>query len=197
MAWAAPNAYAHPLLLRTSGNASCNEMVSTEIVQAVQVRARPATPWDFFLVARCHVSLIFYLFAWGSLPLAGWRLGVLWELEGVTPPTESAVPNDYWSAGRLKKKDKNIMFTRRAILCTMKGHQKRGWRGKRALKRHAGNVSTGRRRSGPKAPTNHEGWSSHSTTSRNRKRSSGTIDPHRKLAIQECRGPHKRGISCR
>lgn len=147
---------------------------------------------DFVLVASCHVSLIFICLPGGRFR---WPAGVLWELERVTTPTESAVPNDYWSTGREKKRD--IMFTRRAMRCTMRGHQKRGKRGLRALKRHAGNVSTGRRRSGPKAPTNHEGWSSHSTTSRNRKRSSVTIDPHRKLAIQECRGPHTRGMPCR
>lgn len=38
------NTYAHPLLLRTSGNAYKREMVSIDIIQADQVRARPAAP---------------------------------------------------------------------------------------------------------------------------------------------------------
>lgn len=60
---------------------------------------------DSVIVVGCHLPL-FYLFAWGSLPLAGGRMGALWGLEGgYTPYWSQQSPNNSWSA-RSKKRDK-------------------------------------------------------------------------------------------
>lgn len=136
--------------------------------------------------------LVVNLFAWGSLPLAGLRMGALWGMEGgYTPYSSQQSPNNPWSAG--SKKERDITSTLRVIL-PLKDTTSAKSAHARTCRETKQSVATGRRRSGPQAPGNQEGWSSHSTTSRNRKRESATVNPNRKLAIQECTGIHKRVI---
>lgn len=68
-----PNTYAHPLLMRTSGEASSENMVLMEIID--QVRARPAALQVSSLVAGCHLPLLFHFIC---LPRGRFRWPV-WE----------------------------------------------------------------------------------------------------------------------